>query len=361
MVSLIGIEEHWTLGAVDMALRAAPPVDASLVLNEHGDVAARLADLGAGRIAAMDEQGVDVHVLALAPPGTQGVTEEEAVALAQQANDTAVAAVRAHPARFRAMATLPLTHPSAAVAELERAVGLGLTGVMVYGRVGDVPLDDPRFEDVWATAERLGQPVFIHPQIPSDPLRDAAYRGLGGFADLALATFAWGWHLEAGTAALRLMARGVLDRYPRLQLVLGHWGELLLFWHQRADSLARVAGVERSVTEYLRENVWITASGMLDPHLLRHALGVTTPDRILFSTDYPFQSPTAAEIEDFLAAFPDEPTRQAFASGNARRLFRIEDAAPDTDGPDAPDPVDQLAEVDPAYPPGETWEYSTWR
>jgi predicted TIM-barrel fold metal-dependent hydrolase len=210
-----------------------------------------------------------------------------------------------------------------AAGELERASALGLTGAMVHGRTGDILLDDPRFDDLWAVAARLRQPIFIHPQIPPASVRAASYSGFGDIADLALATFGWGWHLEAGTAALRLMTRGVLDRHPNLQLVLGHWGELLLFWHQRADGLARAAGLERSITQYLQQNVWITASGMLDPAMLHHALAVTTPDRILFSTDYPFQLPTRDEIEVFLDALPDETARDAFASGNARALFGI--------------------------------------
>lgn len=322
---LIGVEEHWALGRVDGALRALPPgiLDDSLVLNDHGDTAARLADLGQGRTATMDLQGVDLQVLSLAPPGVQGVPAADAASLCRDANDVAAATVRAHPSRFRAMATLPLADPPAAAGELERAAALGLTGAMVYGRVGDVPLDDPRFEDVWAMAARLRQPIFIHPQIPPDAIRDAAYGGLDRSSELALATFSWGWHVEAGTAALRLMTRGILDRHPDLRLILGHWGELLLFWHQRADSLARVARLDRSITEYLQQNVWITASGMLDPALLRHALAVTTPDRILFSTDYPFQSPTRHEVDDFLTNFADDESRIAFASENARKLFAI--------------------------------------
>lgn len=323
-MSLIGIEEHWTLGTVDKALRGTSgPGDDSLSLNERGDTGRRLADLGEGRIAAMDEQGVDMQVLGLAPPGAQGVPRADEIALCRDANDTAAAAVRAHPQRLRAMATLPLGAPEAAAAELERAAGIGLTGAMVYGRVGTLPLDDPRFDDVWAAAATLHQPVFIHPQVPSDAVRDASYRELGEAAGLALATFAWGWHLEAGTAALRLMARGVLDRHPRLQLILGHWGELLLFWHERANGLARIAGLERSITEYLQHNVWITASGMLDPALLRHTLAITTPDRILFSADYPFQTPSRSEITAFLDCFDDDDSRDAFAAGNARALFRI--------------------------------------
>lgn len=324
-MTLIGIEEHWTFNRVDEALRALPPArrDNSLVLNEYGDIGARLADLGTGRREAMDEQGVDVHMLSLAPPGAQGLSAPDAVAMCRDVNDLAAATVRANPSRYRAMATLPLVDPSAAAAELERAAGLGLTGVMAYGRVGEAPLDNPRFEDVWVVAERLRQPVFLHPQIPAETVSTAAYSGLGALPDLALATFAWGWHLEAGTAALRLMARGVLDRHPELQLVLGHWGELLLFWHDRADSLARAADLDRTITEYLRQNVWITASGMLDPTLLRHAQAVTTPDRLLFSTDYPFQQPTRTEIDAFLMHFPDAVARDAFTHSNAEALFGL--------------------------------------
>lgn len=323
MVRLVGIEEHWTLGSVDAALRSQPAEerDAALVLNEHGDVGPRLADLGRSRLDAMDALGMDVQVLALAPPGTQGLAPADSVALSREADDVAAATVAARPDRFRAMATLPLSVPAAAAAELERAGGIGLRGAMVHGRSGDVRLDDPRLDDVWAVAEEQGHPVFVHPQVPSRAVRESAYGGFGPDVELALSTFAWGWHVEAGTAALRLMAAGVLDRHPGLQLVLGHWGELLLSWHGRADALAGVAGLDRTVTEYLQQNVWLTASGMLDPVLLQQALAVVGPERILFSTDYPFQRPTASEVESFLAELPDDAAREAFAHGTADRLY----------------------------------------
>jgi predicted TIM-barrel fold metal-dependent hydrolase len=143
--------------------------------------------------------------------------------------------------------------------------------------------------------------------------------------DLALATFAWGWHLEAGLAALRLIARGTFDRHPQLQIILGHWGELLLFWLDRANNLTRIAGLRRSVSDYVRCNVYITASGMLNPALLRHAGAVTTSDRLIFSTDYPFQQPTGAAIAAFLEEFATDAERNAFAYGNARHLFRLDE------------------------------------
>ena len=99
--------------------------------------------------------------------------------------------------------------------------------------------------------------------------------------------------------------------------MLGHWGELLLFWTDRLDGLSGVAGLDRKVSAYLRSNLHITSSGMFNPTLLRHALEVTTADRLLFSTDYPFQRPVTAEIEQFLTAFPTDDDREKFTAGNA--------------------------------------------
>ena len=324
-MTLIAIEEHWMLPDLMSALKAVPPplYDESVALNEMGDTAQRLADLGPGRIAAMDAQGIDVAVLALTPPGTQALPPQQAVRLSRAANDAAAAAVGRHPSRFRSLSTLPMSAPDQVAAELKRAAGLGHVGTMVYGRSGDLFLDDPAYEDFFATAARLGQPVFIHPQLPSPALRDAAYRGFEPMTDLALATFGWGWHLEAATAALRLIIRGTFDRHPDLQVVLGHWGELLLFWLDRANSLSRVAGLRRPVSDYIQSNFFITTSGMFNPALLRHALTVTTVDRLIFSTDYPFQRPARTDITAFLGEFASDTEREKFCSGNAAALFGL--------------------------------------
>jgi hypothetical protein len=272
----------------------------------------------------MDAQGIDISILALTPPGTQPLPAGQARTLSRAANDTAIAAVDKHPTRFRALSTLPMSSPEHVVDELVRAKGLGHVGTMVYGRSGDRFLDDPAYDEFFAAAAELGQPVFIHPQIPSDAVRDASYRGLGERTDLALATFGWGWHLDAATAALRLILRGTFDRHPALQIVLGHWGEMLLFWLDRADSLSRIAGLQRSVSDYVRTNIHITASGMLNPALLHHALSVTTPDRLIFSTDYPFQHPGQDEISAFLTHFASDEQRRKFTCANAAALYGLE-------------------------------------
>lgn len=324
-MTLIGIEEHWMLPELTSALKAVPQPDESLHFNERGDAGERLEDLGSGRIATMDAQGIDLAVLALTPPGTQALPPEEAVALSRLANDTATEAVRIHPTRFRSLSTLPISSPDHVAAELERAAAQGHVGTMVYGRSGDRFLDDPAYDDFFAAAADLRQPVFIHPQTPSEALRDAAYRGFDPMTDLGLATFGWGWHLEAATAALRLILRGTFDRHPDLQIVLGHWGELLPFWLDRADSLSHLAGLERPISDYVRTNVFLTASGMLNPALLHHALTVTTTDRLIFSTDYPFQQPTRTEIDTFFGHLTTD--RHKVRSTNAAALLGIDIAA----------------------------------
>ncbi|MGW8374844.1 amidohydrolase family protein [Streptomyces sp. ODS28] len=323
---LIAIEEHWTMPELTSALRSLQHPDESLQFNEQGDHQERLEDLGAGRIAAMDAQGIDLAVLSLTPPGVQPLPPREALPLCRAANDRAAAAVEEDPARFRALSTLPMSSPKDVAGELERAAGRGHVGAMVYGRSGDLFLDDPVYDDFFSAAAHLGQPVFLHPQIPSEAVRDASYRGFGPMTDLALATVGWGWHMDAATAALRLILRGTFDRHPGLQIVLGHWGEMLLFWLDRADSLSRIAGLRRSVAECVRENFHFTASGMLNPALLRHALSVTPADRLLFSTDYPFQRPARKEVDSFLAHFATDEERVRFASANAASLYGI--AAP---------------------------------
>ncbi|HEY4453400.1 MAG TPA: amidohydrolase family protein [Pseudonocardiaceae bacterium] len=323
---VITIEEHWTTPGIDAALRAHAQDD-SLALNERGDIPERLLDIGNGRVAAMDAAGVDVQILSLAPPGTHGLPAAEAIPLARDANDRASAAVAAHPTRFRAMTTLPMSDPDAAVAELQRtATDPAHVGVMSYGRSGDRPLDDPANDEVLATAARLGRPVFIHPQIPPTAVRDASYRGFDQTIDLALATFGWGWHIEAGIAALRLILRGTFDRHPDLQVVVGHWGEMLLLALDRVDTLSTVAPrLERRVADYFRTNIHITSSGMLTPRLLRHALDHTSADRILLSGDYPFHRLSPDAITDFLGTLPAEEDRQKIAHANAESLYHLKE------------------------------------
>ena len=320
-MKIIAIEEHWNSVGIRDALDRLPggARDESVAFNAMGDNQARLEDIGQGRIEAMDAAGIDVSILSVVTPATQALPAADAVALARDANDEAASAVRAHPDRFRAFATLPTSDPQAAAAELERcATQLGHVGAMVFGRTGARPLDDPAYDDLFATAARLRQPIFIHPQIPSDELRDAAYRGIDPLVDLGLATFGWGWHLDAGLAALRLILRGTFDRHPDLQLVLGHWGEMLLFWMDRADSLSGVAGTSSAGCRITsRPTSTSPAAGCCRSACCATPSTSPAPTGCCSPPTTRSTSPTRPRSRQFFDAIPDPADRAKIASGNA--------------------------------------------
>ena len=99
-------------------------------------------------------------------------------------------------------------------------------------------------------AADLSVPVFVHPQIPQATVRAALYAGFGEKVDTAFATFGLGWHYEAGIQFVRLILAGVIDRFPHLQIIQGHWGEAILFYLERLKSLARVAELGRPIEDY---------------------------------------------------------------------------------------------------------------
>ncbi len=282
------------------------------------------ADVGEGRIARMDEHGIDVQVLSYSNP-PQDTPAEQQIDLTRKANDRLAEAVRAHPSRFGGFASLPWLHPSAAAEELERAVTeLGFVGAILLGRPGEVFLDDARFEPVLAKLNQLAVPLYLHPGYPLPQVQQPYYGGLAKEVTARLSLFGWGWHNEAGVHLLRLILSGVFDRYPQLQIISGHWGEMVPFYLQRLDDsiTQEVTGLSRSIADTFRQHVYVTPSGMLHlPHFefIRTVVGV---DRLLYSVDYPYL--TMAGARRFLEQLPvSQEEREKIAHGNAEKLFRM--------------------------------------
>ena len=319
-MKLIAIEEHFLTPEVKAAWSASPIFDDSDRLNT-GTIDERLGDMGEGRLQLMDETGVDVQVLALTAPGLHNL-EGDSVALARQTNDFVAAIVASRPKRFQGLATLPISVPQEAVRELERGVlKLGMKGAMLYGRIRDKNLDHPEFRPVFEAAASLRIPLFIHPQIPQQSVRNAMYSGFGDAVDLALSCYALGWHYEAGLQFVRLVLAGVFDRLPELQIILGHWGEVVLFYSERLAMLDRVAKLERSFVDYARQNLYLTASGMFSKTYLQRAVEIVGVDRILFSTDFPYQYRPGLDARNFVETLRlDEEAKQKFACANWERL-----------------------------------------
>jgi len=320
---IIATEEHMVTAEVaDAWQRLALDLrDPGVAYHHVGDIEQRLLDLSTSRISLMDEAGIDVQVLSLTTPALHDLGDES-VEMARRINDALAETTLRHPGRFEAMATLPVCDPEAAACELERCiVELNFSGTMLCGRVDDRNLDHPDFAPIFEVLGTRQVPVLLHPRVAPDTVRSAWFAGLGEQVESALAAYAIGWHLDAGFQFLRLLLSGLLDRYPRLPVILGHWGELVLYYADRLKSLDRVSGLQEPLENYLRRNIYLGSSGMFSKEHLRRALGIVGPQQILFSADYPYQYRPGAEARKFLEASGlNEQELQDFASGNWLRL-----------------------------------------
>jgi hypothetical protein len=295
------------------------------IVEQAAQLVEQLCDLGGHRIAAMDAAGIDLQVLSLTAPGVEQLDPPDAVALAREVNDRLADAIGHHPTRLAGFAALPTPAPLAAADELERAVTRhGFKGAVINGHNRGRYLDDEFFWPVLERAEALAVPLYLHPTPPPQAVIASAYTGnyppeVAG----TLATVAWGWHIDTATHVLRLVASGAFDRYPQLQLVIGHMGEGLPFLLPRIEfTLSAVAKLERPVGDYFRENVHYTfAAFNWIPTFLSLLLQVGV-DRIMFSTDHPYGA--MAQARAFLDQLPvSAADRHRIAHTNAERLLRL--------------------------------------
>ena len=324
-MKLIGLEEHIVTDDVIAAWARLAPAHQDDVARMVGasDLKEKLKDVGGARLAAMDATGLDVHVLSLMPPGVQGLDSQESVALAERTNDLIAAIVAGRPGRYQGFATLPTPAPEAAARELRRCItALGFKGAMLCGRTRDRNLDHPDFRPIFAAAADLRVPLYIHPQTPQRAVREAYYTGFGEALDLAFATSGIGWHYETGIQFLRLILAGTFDRHPDLQIILGHWGEVVLFYLDRIDDLSRRTHMlKRPVADYVRSNLVVTPSGMFSQSYLQRSIEILGVDRILFSTDYPFRLAPNGGARAFLDGTAlGDADKAKIAHGNWERL-----------------------------------------
>jgi predicted TIM-barrel fold metal-dependent hydrolase len=318
----ITLEEHF---ATPEFLKATAQLQSAARVDFVKAVESKLLDLGQGRIADMDAAGIDLQVLSLTWAGLDRLEGATATALAHDANDRLAAAVREHPKRFAGFAALALQEPEKAAAEFERCVrALGFKGALVHGTTRGMFLDDPQFTPLFETAQALDVPIYLHPAPPPKPVQEAYYGGLPGQLGFFLATAAWGWHAEAGMHSLRLIVSGLFDRFPRLQLIIGHMGEDLPFSIARAEAVLsrETKHLQRRVGEYFQQQFHITTSGYFTVPPFKCAMEVVGTDRILFSVDYPYSPNTVGRT--FLNSLPISPGDLGkISGGNAERLLKL--------------------------------------
>ncbi|MCV7283320.1 amidohydrolase [Mycolicibacterium flavescens] len=317
---LIALEEHYAWDPASTGNVVAT------WLRTHNDLGyERLYDRGALRLEQMDVAGIDFQILSLFDPGVQDETDVAvAVDMARRANDDLAETVRATPDRFGGFATLATQDPVAAATELRRAVAdLGLVGALINGHCQGRYLDDPAYHELFAAAEDLGAPIYLHPTTPHPAVMDAWF---APYVDDGLHLASWGFAAETGTHVLRLIYSGLFDRFPRLQMIIGHLGEMLPFAAYRIDRYYGLGGtpagnrLRRLPSDYLRTNFHVTTSGNFCAPAFACTLEVMGADRVMFSVDYPMDdNVTGAQ---FLRDYPmDDGTRRKVSSGNAVQLF----------------------------------------
>jgi len=283
-----------------------------------------LCDLSEGRIAQMDAAGIDVQVVSLTAPGVEQLEVGDAEVLARDTNDVLADAIAKHPTRLSGLAALPIAAPDRAAKELEhRFSDQAFAGALINGHQRGRYLDDKFFWPVLEAAETLGAPIYLHPTRPPKPVIEASFGGFSPLITEMLAGPGFGWHIETAVHVLRMVLGGVFDRFPKLQIVIGHMGESLPFFMQRVDVMpVELTRLNRPVSAYLRDNLHYTFAGFNFPPTFLNLLLEIGVSRIMFSADYPYASMTKARA--FLEQIPvSAADRALIAHGNAEKLFRI--------------------------------------
>jgi predicted TIM-barrel fold metal-dependent hydrolase len=324
MQGKIGLEEHFAIADTLNDSRGFLPEDVWPILRQ------RITDIHDERLAHMDKHGVEMMILSLNAPAIQAIPDAaRANEVARKANDFLAEEVRRRPDRFQGLAALPMQDPDLASRELQRCVKeLGFKGALVNGfsQVGSpdsmVYYDLPQYWPFWEVVERLDVPFYLHPRNPL-PSQAKIYEGHAWLLGPS-----WAFAQETAAHALRLMGSGLFDKYPRLAIILGHMGEGLPYSMWRVDHCngwvqkPNRYPARRKIADYFAENFYLTTSGNFRTQTLIDALLEIGADRILFSTDYPFEDVGQAATW-FDAASISEADRLKIGRTNARKLFKL--------------------------------------
>ncbi len=321
----ITLEEHF----VSPRFLAGPGKDFTEQLRNRGPRGARigeqLQDVGDKRIAEMDAAGIDMQVLSLNSPGVEQSEAAEQLSIAVESNDFLAEAVKKNPTRFAAFAALATAAPDKAAEELDRRVRQqGFKGTLINGHTRGRYLDDKFFWPILECAEALNVPIYLHPTVPPKAVVEASFAGFSPSVTATFASAGWGWHIETAVHLIRMILGGVFDRYPKLQVIIGHLGEGIPFMLPRLNrNLPKdVTKLDRPLGAYLRENVHYTFGGFNFAATFLNLLLEVGVERIMFSVDHPYGS--MAEARAFLQHLPvSEADRERIAHGNAERLLGL--------------------------------------
>lgn len=347
-IKVIGFEEHYKTREIETANKDHPAQKVYDQWKKVGrftgppgaGVPAGIYDIGDERIAAMDKAGIDVQILSHTVPGPEELDPAISIKLAADANDQVYQATVKHPERLKGFATLPMMCPKAAADELERCVRkLGFVGALINGAVKGRYMDDKFFWPVFARAEKLSVPIYLHPSRPTEVVISEMYDGFAPIVSGFLAQAGAGWHYDTGLHALRLILSGLFDQHPKLQIIVGHQFEMLgwMAWRAAASFPKTDTGLQLTVVEYLRRNFYggILAGdyadqkpGEFDPDwelsfaAYQAMVNIIGVDRVLFTTDYPYGGLEAARA--YFDRLPiSKESKEKIGFQNAQKLLNL--------------------------------------
>lgn len=328
---IITIEEHLAGVPMGRVLGKYSADDAPYSAFAHGENRPYSADwetfgdMDKRRIEDMDKNGISMQILSC-PSKSQLIPPSEAPSAVKESNDYIAQVVKIHPDRYGAFAMLPWSDPEEAAKEVQRVKSMGFQGVLIAGRAtgGNEFLDNSRFYPIFEACEVLELPIYIHPGAPLKAVQEPYYGGLGDEISARLSLHGWGWHNEAGVQLIRMILAGVFERFPKLQVIAGHWGEMVPFFLSRLDQSMpqTVTELGRTVTETFRQNVYVTPSGIFDYPQLKFCVEVLGADRIIHSVDCPFISNEGAKPFIDNAPISDDD-KEKIAHLNAEKLFNL--------------------------------------
>ena len=292
---------------------------ASIAFQKRQDrtVSSRSTDMKA-RIADMDRAGIDIHVISAHlthycywAPARKGLE------VARIFNDRAAEIVAEHPDRFACLATVPLQAPKLAVRELARAIKLGHRGVVISSRTEDKELGDAGLEPFWAAAAELGLPVYIHPHGFTNTERMQDYYLWNSIAQ----------PLEEAMAMASIIYSGLLDRYPRLKIVMAHGGGFLPYYAGRVDRAFEIrpetrVNIDRKPSAYMRKFYYDTC--VYNADMLQFLVAKVGAARILMGSDYPVflkEPDPVAFVKKVRGLKPEQ--RRGILGGTAARLLKL--------------------------------------
>lgn len=314
---IIAIEEHFMFrGLTDHF----PPG----VLKQPTHILDKLYDLTEQRIKLMDDAGIRMQVLSHQSPSGQRLEPADAPGICRATNDFLFDLIKQHPDRFAGFATLPTTAGGDAAAdELRRCVQeLGMKGGMIHGPSRGVFVDDAMFRPIFAQAQSLGVPIYLHPAKPDAEVAKRYYAPYDE-SHPAILQAAWGFGIETGTQGVRMILSGIFDELPDLQIILGHLGEAIPFWLDRADEgFARPNNRPSRFAEVFRSNFHVTTSGFFSDRALDCTIDAMGLDRVMFAVDYPYASDEKGV--QWLRSHPmGHQDKQAIFACNAKRLLNL--------------------------------------